>query len=532
RETESRAGVTLSATLLFAFAPFVVFMSGSQMNDVPTLAWVMIAIAAMARVMTSDTPRPWAALVSGLGFGIAATIRPVDALAFAAPAGVWYLARALRDRTRWRDAIPAGIGVAIPVLVLLWVNAETTGAPFLFGYELLWGKSHSLGFHKAPWGAPHTPARGLELINLYFLRLQTYLFESPLPSLVPAIGALALARKLDRFDRYLLASSGLLVGFYFSYWFDGFYLGPRFMYLLVPAAALWTARFLPLLKDRFGTGLPYRTGVYGYLTAGVVALFVLIPTRATQYANGLVTMRWDADSAAAAGSIRNAIVLVRESWGAQLVARLWALGVSRSEADLLYGHVDACALDTHIATLEHGSARGEAAFTALRPLLRDSARTVGSPFSPDTTEQYLPGMAYSPRCVARINDDRAGTTLLAPLLLDHGGNNVYARDLHGRDSLLARAFPGRPIYVVRPANADIGTPPQFYRAPTDSLWTAWRSGDSVSVMLAMQMNDQQRATAQRAASDSAGRVLDALLGGKPAPAGGASHPATPSVPHR
>ena len=84
-----------------------------------------------------------------------------------------------------------------------------------------------------------------------FCALQTYLFETPLPSLVPAIASLALVRRLSAFDRYLLASSALLVLGYFAYWHDGFFLGPRFFYLLLPALVIWTARLPSIVRDRF-----------------------------------------------------------------------------------------------------------------------------------------------------------------------------------------------------------------------------------------------------------------------------------------
>lgn len=474
RSTEKRPGVTLAALLVFAFAPFTVFMSGSHMNHVTTLAWLMVAIAAMARVFTSDAPRPWAALLSGLGFGMAATIRPVDAIAFALPSGIWYLLRAIRDPSRWKDALPAAAGVALPLSALLWVNAHTTGAPLLFGYEVLWGQSHQLGFHAAPWGVSHTPVRGLELVNLYFLRLQTYFLETPVPSLVPAIVALALTKRLDRFDRYLLVSSCLLVGLYFAYWFDGFYLGPRFMYPLLPILSIWTARFFPLVRDRVGAGFGYRVTIFGALCALLIALAVDVPLRAQQYRNGLATMRWDVDSAASASGVRNSLVLVRESWGAQLVARLWALGITRSETELLYWGIDACTLENAVSHLEASSVRGKSAYSALSPLLADSARLVGSPVSPDTTERYLPGEKYTPRCLSRISDDRAGFTLFAPLLLARGGGNVYARDLHARDSLLLAAYPDRPLYLVKPATSEIAEPPRFYPISRDSLERAWR----------------------------------------------------------
>ncbi|MGH7627646.1 MAG: hypothetical protein ACREOJ_20315, partial [Gemmatimonadaceae bacterium] len=66
RIAEQRHGVALGALLLLAFAPFTAFMAGSYMNHVTVLTWLMIGMAALAKVMTSETPRPWLALLSGL----------------------------------------------------------------------------------------------------------------------------------------------------------------------------------------------------------------------------------------------------------------------------------------------------------------------------------------------------------------------------------------------------------------------------------------------------------------------------------
>jgi hypothetical protein len=466
-------GVGLSATIVLAFAPFTLFMSGSQMNHVPTLMWIAIAIATMAHVMTSATPRPGLAFVSGFAFACAAAIRPVDALAFALPAGAWYLARAVGNAPRWRAALSAAIGVAIPLAVLLWVNRETTGRALLFGYELLWGKDHGLGFHPAPWGMVHTPARGVELINSYFLQLQTYLFEAPVPSLLPVIGALALTKKLGAFDRYLLASNGLLLALYFTYWHDGAYLGPRFVYLLLPSLALYTARFFPLVREKVGGGLAYRTIVYAAVCSILIAGATLVPLRARQYASSQTTMRRDADSAAASAHVDHALVFVRESWGAQLIARLWALDISRSETEMLYRSIDACMLDHRLDSLESANVRGAAAFAQLRPLLADSARLLKSPFSPDSSERYLSGYSYAAGCAASIDADRRGFTLLLPLLLARGGDNIYARDLGTRDSLLVREYPTRPLYLLRPPSANVGAEPHFYALSRDSLARAW-----------------------------------------------------------
>lgn len=479
RRVEPRAGIAMGATTVMAFAPFAVFMSGSHMNHVTNLMWLVIAMALLARGMSHEDSHPLLAFGCGLALGCAATIRPLDAFAFALPAGAWYLARAVKDRRRVADLLASGLGVALPGAALLWVNARTTGHPLLFGYEMLWGPTHALGFHEAPWGFAHTPARGLELVNLNFLRLQTYLFETPVPSLVPVIGALALTRRLRALDRYLLCSSALLVGLYFAYWHNGFFLGPRFMYPLLPVLALYAARFLPLLRDRVGGGLPYRAAVYTALCAGAMAATSLIPLRARQYQGGLTTMRWNADSAAAASGAAEALVFVRESWGAELAARMWAVGVPRREAELLYRSVDACVLDREISGLERGTARDTAALERLWPLMADSSRVIGSPFSPDSSERYLPGTTYRQSCLEKITEDRGGFTLLTPLLLARGGNNIYARDLGARDSLLLARYPSRPVYLVRPATSAEGEPPRFHPLSRDSLWRAWRAQASM-----------------------------------------------------
>ena len=477
RVVEQRRGVAVGAVLLFAAAPFVVFMSGSHMNHAPTLMWIMIALAAMARVMTSTTPNNLAAFINGVALGCAATMRPVDALAFALPAGGWYLLNAIRDGARWRDAFAVGFGVAVPVLAMLWVNVNTTGAAFVFGYQVLWGRSHDLGFHRAPWGVAHTPVRGLELVNLYFLRLQTYLFESSVPSLVPFLGALSLTRSVDRFDRYLFVSAALLLGLYFAYWHDGFILGPRFMFALVPMLALWTARLPGLVRGRFGDGVVYRSTWFGYGVAATLALSLSVPARVREYAHSFVPMRLDHVATARRAGVENALIFVRESWGTQLMARLWALGVPRSEAELLYGKVDACVLENRISLLERAGVRDTAALTALLPALADSARVVSSPFSPDATERFLPGIAYSSLCAQRIQEDRGGVTIFAPLLYADWRTNVYARDMHERNLTLLRQYPDRPVYLLRPRSNETGASVDLYPLRRDSLLAVWERGE-------------------------------------------------------
>jgi hypothetical protein len=475
RSAEHRPTVRVGSLVLFAVAPLVAFMSATYMNHATALMWLMIAVAALARAVRDDEPHPVAALVCGLALGVTAMIRPIDAVAFALPAAVWLLVRAIRTPRRWLEVGLAGVGVALPLAALAWFNARTTGDPLLLGYEMLWGKEHGLGFRSSPWGAAHSPARGVELVNLYFLRLQTYLFEWPIPSLLPAVAALAIAPRLDRHDRYLLGSGALLVTIYFAFWHDGFYLGPRYVYPLAPLLSLWTARFPAFIHERLGDGLPLRTTVYSLAAATTIATISLVPQRARQYAAGLTTMRWDADAAARDAGVRRGLVFVRESWGSQLVARLWALGLTRGQTERLYTRVDACLLEQGIERLERQGVRGQAAADAFAPLMRDSLRLVASTLSPDASERVLPGSRYVPRCLERIGDDRRGFTLLTPLLLAGADSTLYARDLHEKDTLLLAEHPDREVWLLRPADSVSGSVPRFERVSRDSVLRAARA---------------------------------------------------------
>jgi hypothetical protein len=446
-----------ATVILFALAPFGAFMFGSYMNHATTLLWLLVAVVGLSRATVEGSSRWWG-LLTGLGLGIAATIRPLDAAAFALPAGAWLAWRARRGGVPLVQWLLSGVGVALPVAALLAVNAQTTGHPLRFGYDVLWGAGHALGFHDAAWGAVHTPARGVELISLYLTRLSSYLFETPFPALLlPAVG-LWFARSLRAMDRYLLTSAGLVIVGYWAYWHDGFYLGPRFLFALLPVFVLWSVRGVLALRTRVGEQSPAWHGVMGGLGVGALyAVVTIFAVRAPTYKNGLLSMRIDIEAEAAEAKVSDAVVLVQESWGAQLMVRLWALGVTRSDTELLYRHVDACRLEMAISALEARGVREVEARAQLQPLLADSALVVRSDLSPDPTERVQPGVRYTPKCIARIMEDRRGFLLYAPWRLARD-SNVYARWLPGREREVFSQYPGRPVYRVRRAGIAVDAP--------------------------------------------------------------------------
>lgn len=463
-ESDSTTAWRLAATALFALAPFGLFMFASHMNHATTLAWLLVAAVALARLAHDTTASPRWGFVVGLGLGLAATIRPVDGAAFALPAAGWLAWRARSGGAPLAALLWSGIGIALPLAALLLVNARTTGDPLLFGYDLLWGSGHSLGFHRSPWGPLHTPTRGLELLSLYITRLGEYLFETPFPAILPAAVSLWLARRLGAFDRYLLVSAGLLLTGYWAYWHDGYYLGPRFVFPLLPLMVLWTARLPRLLaSQRSWSRAALRGGQAAGIGALAYAVFTIAVVRIPQYRNGMTSMRLPIESASAAAGVRDALVLVKESWGARLVVRMWALGIPRSDAEVLYRTVDACRLELSLTALEREGVRAIAARDRLAELQADSSALIVSTRSPDFTERMLPGLVYPPECESALASDGSGFSHLAPFRLARDGN-VYARWLPGREAEIAVRFPDRPVYLLGRDGTGVGAP---------LTWTRW-----------------------------------------------------------
>jgi hypothetical protein len=155
------------------------------------------------------------------------------------------------------------------------------------------------------------------------------------------------------------------------------------------------------------------------------------------------------------------------------MARMWGLGVPRSAAEQFYGNIDACLLERTLTRLERAGAKEAAATDTLGLLLSDSARVVDSDKSRDVTEQMLPGLEYGDVCQKRIAEDWAGYAFLAPILARDPGSNVYARELHARDTVLFKLYPSRPVYVLRPTSPEMGAPLAVFPFSMDSARADW-----------------------------------------------------------
>jgi hypothetical protein len=456
-----------ASTILLLASPFVLIMGASEMNHVGALALGTLAVAALPAWTTGGgTPAASrrAAVLIGLGLGGLAAIRPLDAVALGSVIGIFQLSVLWRDHHRWATLPYQLVAGSVPVAFLLLANARTTGHPLLFAYSALYGPNEGPGFHTDPLGTAHTPAHGLLLASANLMRLNRFLFEWPLPGLLPVVVGLLALRRATRWDVVLLGLIAAVLGAYSLYWSDGFFAGPRFMFTAVPAFVILAARAPGLLAVR--TRGVVRRAVFLVIPLCVLWAW-LTPTGissaqmlAYTYHRERTKLKTDIGATVRRARLQHAIVFVNEGWRARLEARLRALGVLPGETERILESSDACQIqqvvdaeDTRMGGDTIG--RGARLWAATRP---------SAPLHPaggaSLDERYLlaEGATFTAACRAEAEADTAGVAPFSPFLAleglepdgAFGGRIVFARDFGARNELLRARFPGRTWYRYRP----------------------------------------------------------------------------------
>ena len=457
-----------AATLLFVLSPFVLVLGATQMNHTPAMAFTMLALAELAAWDDSAArARSGHAVLLGLAVGCVALVRPLDAALVAVPIGVFQLLRARRDAGRWPSILLQCVAGAVPVAVLLWANARTTGAPLLFAYDAAHGPAHALGFHVDPYGEPHTPVRGLTYVSGYLMRFDRFLFEWPLPALLVVCIALATLRRASRWDTLLLALLGAFLAGYAAYWHNGFFDGPRFLFPVAPVLVVYAAR---LPEAAMGTTHERWRRVGRALVPACVLCawavplsFSSVPGRLLAQRDQRTKLKTDVVAQAAGAGVANAVVFVREPWRGRLLARLRGLGVRQFDAERLVNDLDACALQIALDQADSDAATDSATVRA-RVIAR--ARSAGmATMQPGVIAESrvarAPGGPDTQRCRDEAAADTLGTMPYAVFLREQtvtrdgrlGGSVVWARDLGPRDTLLRPEFGSRRWYQYKPARS-------------------------------------------------------------------------------
>jgi hypothetical protein len=456
-----------TVAVLFASSPFVLFMAATQLDHVPALVAIWMAIAALPRWVASVTPaqaRRHAAVV-GLGLGLAAILRPYDAALSALPIGLFQLRELRRQPALARSLLAQVLAGCVPVAALLLANASTTGDPLTFAYDLLNGNAHRPGFHLDPMGAMHTPRRGLFNISAYLLRLDAILLGWPVPALLLVIGSLAWQRDESRWDELGLSVLGVLLVGYWLFWGEGRAFGPRFLFAGAPIFLLYVARFPGALRQRMTRPLWRRAA-----TVVVPLWFALgwaLPASVAQ-PNGVWALARRArehpiamrliDRAVAEQGLGNAVVFVADGWRARLIARLSALGVRPYAAQEIVEHYDACLIQQLVDSAERIALPSAERARFLFGTLGRAPRAVPVPGAPASDQLALDASrALTPACEAELMTaesngaeyvrylPRNGTDAEGRL----GGDIVYARDFGQRNMLLRERFADRAWYRAR-----------------------------------------------------------------------------------
>ena len=428
-----------ASALLFALSPLALFMGASFMNHVPML-WLLSIVLVQLTIWVDADARSEAtrsALLIGLSLGVAATVRPLDTFLMAGVIGALQLTRVRESAVRARSLVVQMAAGAIPIALLLVANAKTTGAPFHFGYDVMYGSAHGLGFHVDPYGTLHSPLRALLFASKYLLQLNMSLLEAPLPAVGFIVAGLLCLRRPTRWDVLLLALlAAQLIG-YALYWHEGDFRGPRFLFTVMPAIVIFVAR-APLLIAGVTTGAVRRAALMIVPVCVLVAWSFYgtqnsVPGRVMGYRGASMGGRVDPDSIARTAGLHHALVFVSESFNARALRRLWALGIPRGEAIRMVTSVNPCSLRDAIAT---EATRTAPPSVRLGRMVRDATQYSDDATLPDECVQALlvddDGVAtYAPFFPANTigADGRVGGEVV--YVLDHGAHNETLRARFG-----------------------------------------------------------------------------------------------------
>jgi hypothetical protein len=467
------------ATILFATSPFVLLMSGSQMNHAGALAFLMYALVGLA-----DWARPTdtralrsAALRIGFGFAASATIRPYEAAVFALVVGVFQLIHARRSSIHARSFVWQLVGGALPVAFLLYANAQQTGHPLLFGYDALNGVSHRPGFHQDPTGVDFTPIQGIHHISSYLLLLNASLFGGPIPSVVLIVAALALMPRATKWSYLQAALIVSLLVAYACYWAETFFVGPRFLYPAVPFFVIAVAT-LPRSLAMRAQSLTLRR-VSQYLLPLALALAWVLPPGIARF-QGVSSqllgqrlsseMRLDGiERSIREEELEDALVIVHEPWHGRIAARLRAIGAPALKAESFLREFDACALHTALDNEDRVGGPPDAKRVervALRGLMHGDAKILPGTNGSTTLAFSRP---LHPYCAPELEADQGQSLLLdwflASARFDRSGHLtgrvVFARDLGAANHKLLRRFGDRTWYRYRPRTGPNDHAPVF-----------------------------------------------------------------------
>jgi 4-amino-4-deoxy-L-arabinose transferase-like glycosyltransferase len=306
---DTRTG--LLAAALGLFSPLFLVLGGSFLSHMASMVWLLLF--SLWFLWIAQGRGRWFALGAGLALGMAFLVRPLTAIAWAAPFGVYALVRLLRRRAAWTPYLLMAAGAALVAALLPLYQWAVTGDPLLSPYTLWWPYDR-VGFGPGIGAMPGGHSLHYAWLNLKqdLTNAATDLLGWPALSGLPLLLGLALAPRRRR-DWALPAPFASLVIAYLFYWIGSpsRLWGPR--YYFEGFSVLWILGAVGLVKAWDWAGARPR----GFRHAGVAAvaclvavnLAVLIPARA-QEAHGFYGISRAQYRPILDANLHNALVIV------------------------------------------------------------------------------------------------------------------------------------------------------------------------------------------------------------------------------
>jgi hypothetical protein len=409
----------------------------------------------------------------------AVATRPLDGVAAAIPLLVWLGARRRLGAIPWMavGAIPLACGWA-------YLNWRVYGHPFTLGYTVLYGAEHGLGFHTDPWGRPFTPLVALSNLAVAVRRLHIYVFEWPIPALLPlAIWAFAATH---RSVSDLVVAAGVLATplLYFFYWHSGFYPGPRFYYLSAPFLVVGTARAWwwawSAARHQVRWGIRWDTVLAA--AAGIVfvwSVVSLMPARWSAYRSQLVTLNQNPQAELVRRSVSRALVLVPESWTSRVATALRARGAPAGLVERVFARADGCELHELARRARAESVPQADVVSRLEALVEGGGPPVPRvPGWPDPALRIRRDRPVSAECRSEMKRDLDGFTLYGHLAWRNAigleSGIVFARDRYEENDKLLSHYEDWPLWQYAPPRGQPAALPVL-SGPRSAAW--FRSGE-------------------------------------------------------
>lgn len=448
------SNIAIISLLLLTISSFFIVMGSSYMNHVSSL-FCLSCFLYFFLLWEKGSATKYLYIAS-IFMGVAFLVRPYSAFLV----GLACLAPTILKISKQKNIYVLFVSAFFFIMVaslLLAFNYLSTGDAFLTGYIKNWGEGHSLGFHQDPWGNDFALWQGIlnQILNLVLLN--SYLFESLIPGLLPIALFFIIAKKLDFKDLFLISGIFIYVLGHVFYWHTDFYLGPRFLYdsliFLIPL----TSRSINYLYSRIPKKVFLKQELKIFISHSLIvlalsSLFLGYGGIVKTYSKWLYSFKIDLNDMLSKDQRENSIVFVKVSWGNRMISKMRGIGLSSSLTEIAYQQIGACVLDSLIQKNKNNIHALENEIEELIKLGRPIEKQF---FTKDGSLRLDVSQKLTPKCAQEIEYDRSAEFgIYAPHFLendieiDRDSKFIVAKDLRDQNIKLKKQFPNYNVFYL------------------------------------------------------------------------------------